>query len=295
MEAEKYGIDLHIHTTCSDGTRTVRETMEDARDCGLAHIAITDHNQFALTEPVDFCGLEVIPGAEFSTSYTNDDGRLLEIHVVGLFFDGVPRNLHRMFEKIPMQRKQYLDAIITRLNHLGIQISYEELLEDFPDSNQIGRRHIAEVLVKKKYAADVTDAFDRLIGNRSPYWVDATKYMKYIPLAKAVQKICDNGGFPVLAHPYHYHCTQTEVENLIASFQSAAGAFPAGMEVYYSKYGENQREELRSLAEKYKLYPSASSDRHARKDPFECGKEELLEAMKQAYRSRKIENDTGIL
>lgn len=287
MEAEKYGIDLHIHTTCSDGTRTVRETMEDALDCGLAHIAITDHNQFALTEPVDFCGLEVIPGAEFSTSYTNADGRLLEVHVIGLFFEGVPRTLHRMFEKIPMQRKQYLDAIITRLNHLGIQISYEELLEKFPDSNQIGRRHIAEILVKKKYAKDVTDAFDRLIGNRSPYWVDAAKYIKYIPLETAVQKICDNGGFPILAHPCHYHCSQAEMENLIAVFKTAAEAFPAGMEVYYSKYGKEQRKELKSLAEKYNLYPSAASDRHAQKDPFECGKEDLLEAMKQAYRLRK--------
>lgn len=287
MEVKKNGVDLHIHTTCSDGTRTVQETMEDASEFGLAHIALTDHNQFALTEPVDFCGMEVIPGAEFSTSYKTENGKLLEIHVVGLFFDGVPKELHRMFEKIPMQRKRYLDAIITRLNHLGMTISYEELAEDFPDSNQIGRRHIAEILVKKNYAENITDAFDRLIGNRSPYWVDSTKYMRYIPLEKCVQKICINNGFPILAHPYHYHCTEKEMEKLIADFKNAVGDFPAGMEVYYAKYGEKQRAQLRGLAKKYVLYPSAASDRHAEKDHFERGKDQLLEAMKNAHKARK--------
>ena len=287
MEKRAYGIDLHIHTTSSDGTRTVEETIQDAKAFGLSHIAITDHNQFAIKEPMDFQGLEVIPGVEFSASYHTADGKLLELHVVGLFFDGVPKNIHHIFKKIPIQRKQYLDAIITRLNHLGIAVSYEELLNEFPDSNQIGRRHIAEILVQKKYADSINDAFDRMIGNRSPYWVDSTKFMKYIPLEKCVRTICENGGFPILAHPYHYHCTDEQVVKIISDFKSAAGDYPAGMEVYYSKYGELQRQQLAALAGEFELYPSAASDRHAPKDKFEQGKEELLENMKQACRSRK--------
>lgn len=287
MENQAFGIDLHIHTTSSDGTRTVDETVQDAKAFGLAHIAITDHNQFAIKEPADFQGMEIIPGAEFSASYTTEAGRLLEVHIVGLFFEGVPKSLNQIFKKIPLQRKQYLDAIITRLNHLGISISYEELINTFPDSNQIGRRHIAEILVQKKYADSITDAFDRMIGNRSPYWVDSTRYMKYMPFEKCIRLICENGGFPILAHPYHYHCTETEVLKIIEDFKTAAGDFPAGMEVYYSKYGETQRAELLKIAETYQLYPSAASDRHAEKDRFEQGSEELLEAMKQACRSRK--------
>lgn len=292
MEIPKQGIDLHIHTTCSDGTRTVQETMKDALDAGLSHIAITDHNQFALIEPLDFCGMEVLPGAEFSTSYKTKKGRILEVHVVGLFFERIPEKLHRMFEKIPLQRKQYLDAIISRLNYLGMMISYEELVDAFPDSNQIGRRHIAELLVKKKYAQSITDAFDRLIGNRSAYWVDSARYIKYISLEQCIKKICENGGFPILAHPYHYHCTEEEVEMLITDFKNAVGEFPAGIEVYYSKYGEKQRLELQMLAKKYKLYPSAASDRHAETDGFVCGNCELLEAMKQAHKAGKNKNDT---
>lgn len=287
MEKKMGGVDLHIHTTCSDGTRTVEETMQDAFEFGLSHIAITDHNQFAMTEPMIFQGMEVIPGAEFSTSYQTLDGRLLEVHVIGLFFDGVPKQLWKLFKNIPLQRKQYLDAIITRLNHLGVSLSYRELLSKFPDSNQIGRRHIAELLIKKKYAESVSDAFDRLIGNRSPYWVDSTKYMKYMPLSTCVKTITENGGFPILAHPYHYHCTEEEVRKLISDFKDMTGGHPAGIEVYYAKYGEEKRKELLRITEDFSLFPSAASDRHDPKDGFERGDEVLLQAMKDAKRSEK--------
>lgn len=292
MNHQAYGVDLHIHTTCSDGTRTVEETVLDAKEAGLAHIAITDHNQFAIIEPMMLQELEIIPGAEFSTAYETEEGRLVEVHVIGLFFDGVPKELHQIFRKIPRQRKHYLDAIITKLNHLGIKLSYEELLNAFPDSNQIGRRHIAELLVKKKYADNITDAFDRLIGNRSPYWVDATKYMKYMPMEIAVKKICENGGFPILAHPFHYHCMEKEVLTLVENFKKAAENYPAGIEVYYSKYDTQRRRELLEIAKSFQLYPSAASDRHAQQDRFEKGDEKLLEAMKQACRSRRISDDT---
>ena len=286
---KNYGIDLHIHTTCSDGTRTLKETMLDAYEAGLTHIAITDHNQFALKEPVNFQGMEVIPGAEFSSAYFTQSGRLLEAHVVGLFFDGVPQSLWPIFDEIPMQRKEYLDAIVTKLNDLGISISYEELVCSFPDSNQIGRRHVAEILVKKSYAVSINDAFDRLIGNRSPHWVDSTKYMKYMPLETCVRKICENGGIPILAHPYHYHCTDEEIFQLIKTFKKFSGDYPAGIEVYYSKYDAERRKILLELANFFEFYPSAASDRHAAKDIFERGDEALLEAMKCACKLRKCQ------
>ena len=286
---KNYGIDLHIHTTCSDGTRTLKETMLDAYEAGLTHIAITDHNQFALKEPVNFQGMEVIPGAEFSSAYFTKNGRLLETHVVGLFFDEVPQALWSVFDEIPLQRKEYLDAIVAKLNDLGISISYEELVCSFPDSNQIGRRHVAELLVKKSYAESINDAFDRLIGNRSPYWVDSSKYMKYMPLETCVRKICENGGIPILAHPYHYHCTDEEIFQLIKTFKKFSGEYPAGMEVYYSKYDAERRRILLELAKSFELYPSAASDRHAGKECFERGDETLLEAMKCACKLRKCQ------
>lgn len=288
MENRAGGIDLHMHTTSSDGTRTVYETIQDASCFGLSHIAITDHNQFALLQPAMHQGMEIIPGTEFSASYITDAGRLLEVHVVGLFFQGIPKQLRTIFNKIPLQRKQYLDAIITRLNHLGISISYEELLYRFPDSNQIGRRHIAEILMKKGYAESINDGFDRFIGNRSPYWVDSTKYIKYMPLKKCVEVICQNGGFPILAHPYHYHCTDEEVLKLVKDFKAFTEDYPAGMEVYYSKYDKARRNTLLKMAKEMDLYPSAASDRHSEKDVFVRGEESLLEKMKEAVQKGNI-------
>lgn len=287
MEKQLCGIDLHIHTTTSDGTRTIEETIQDALCAGLSHIALTDHNQFAIKQPITVQGMEVIPGAEFSTAYLTAGGRLLEVHVVGLFFQGVPKELWSVFEKIPGQRKNYLVAIFEKLQELGISVSYEELAESFPDSHQLGRRHIAELLVKKQIAKDVTDAFDRLIGNRSPYWVDATTYMKYMELETCVKLILNNGGFPILAHPYHYHCPDQEVMDLIDAFCGMAGKLPAGMEVYYSKYDGERREILQRIAVDKGLYPSVASDRHTMADPFERGDESLLQAMKEASRTGK--------
>ena len=287
MEQQPYGIDLHIHTTSSDGTRTVEETMQDAWQFGLHYIAITDHNQFSIKAPMTYKDMQIIPGAEFSTSYKAQNGRLLEVHVVGLFFEGVPENIWNIFDEIPIQRKRYVDAILDKLKAIGIDIFYDELLEEFPDSNQIGRRHIAELLVKKAYAKTITDAFDRLIGNRSPYWVDSSKYMVYMPLEDCLKVIIENGGIPILAHPYHYHLCDTDVVTLIKDYKNLVGDAPAGIEVYYSKYGEERRGELLKNAKKFQLYPSAASDRHGEKDIFERGDESLLSVMMQACQARK--------
>ena len=95
-----------------------------------------------------------------------------------------------------------------------------------------------------------------------------------------MRKICENGGFPILAHPYHYHITDEEVEQLIAGFCSYLHRHPAGIEVYYSKYDAGQRKKLLQMALKYGLCPSAASDRHSVDDKFEPGDRKILEAMK---------------
>lgn len=287
MEKILHGIDLHLHTTCSDGTRTLKETIQDAYEFGLSHIAITDHNQFAILEPETFQTMEVIPGAEFSTAYYTETGRLVEVHVVGLFFEGVPEGIRDIFGQIPLQRKKYVNTILEKLQELGCFVSYEELEHEFPDSNQIGRRHIAEILVKKGYAKSITDAFDRLIGNRSQYWVDSTQYMKYMPLESCVKDICEYGGFAILAHPYHYHMTDAEILKLIKDFKKASRDVAVGMEVFYSKYNQEKREILLNIAEEQGLLPSAASDRHAQTECFVRGDDNILFAMKDAFALRK--------
>lgn len=112
--------------------------------------------------------------------------------------------------------------------------------------------------------------------------------MKYMPLKKCVEVICQNGGFPILAHPYHYHCTEEEVLKLVKDFKALTGDFPAGIEVYYSKYNEERRKELLELANTVGLYPSAASDRHSEKENFVRGEEILLQNMKEAVQKGNI-------
>jgi predicted metal-dependent phosphoesterase TrpH len=110
--------------------------------------------------------------------------------------------------------------------------------------------------------------------------------MKYMSLKKCVEVICQNGGFPILAHPYHYHCTDEEVLKLVNDFKTLAGDYPAGIEVYYSKYDDKRRKELMKIAKVKDLYPSAASDRHSEKESFVRGDEILLQRMKEAVQKR---------
>lgn len=271
-------IDLHVHTKCSDGERSLQETIEDAKKAGLSAIAITDHNGFTVEKMIREDELEIIPGVEFSTTYSYGKGQKAEIHIVGLFFKGVTCELYSIFEGI--NKLAYIEAIIEKMKALDINISMEELREENPDSGQFGRTQIADLLVKKHYAADRADAMDRWIGNRSPHFIHSLDCINYIEMENCVQEICKYGGFPILAHPFHYKFTDEQIEELVMRFRNASDQ-PMGIEVYYRDYCEARIGFLEGLAGKYHLLPSAGSDRHKKDHPFAKGHYGLLEQMKE--------------
>ena len=279
---QKKFIDLHLHTTCSDGEQSVEEVIDAALQTGLHAIALTDHNCFAIHEPRTVRGMEVIPGCEFSVYYHTKKGVKKEIHIIGLFFDGVNQEMQHFFDGL--DRLAYVRAIIEKLNSLGLDITLSEVLDAFPDSKQFGRTLISQVLIQKGFAKNKTDAFDHWIGNYSPHYLDPTEYMNYADMDACVKAIISTGGLPVLAHPYHYHMEDGEVEDLIRSFRSISDA-PMGMEVYYWKYVKSSPQlvkTLEKLAVKYSLLPSAASDRHKVDFPFMKGKYTLLEDMRKS-------------
>jgi len=275
---ERY-IDLHVHTNCSDGECSLEETIIDAKDAGLSAIAVTDHNGFSAERPVNAGGLEIIPGVEFSTTYSYGSNQKAEVHVIGLFFDGIPSKLNSVFEGI--NKLAYIEAILDKLNELGIQITMKELKEHYPDSGQFGRTQIADLLVKKGYAENRADAMDRFIGNKSPHFIHSLDCIHYIDMEDCVQEICRYGGFPILAHPYHYKFTDEQIEELVVRFRNASDR-PLGIEIYYRDYCDNRIAFLNNLAKKYRLLPSAGSDRHKATHPFARGRYELLEKMKES-------------
>ncbi len=275
---EKY-IDLHIHTKCSDGELTAEQVIARAQEAGTSCISLTDHNVFTIYEPLHAAGLTVLPGAEFSTMYVYDAGKKREIHLLGIFPQGVDRKLDEIWECV--EKDPWIEAMLELLESLGIHITVEELQRRNPESKRMNRSQVAKMLVEKGYAKDRDDAMDRFIGNRSPYYINPADYVNYIPLNDCVHKILQYGGIPILAHPLHYGFTREQVEELFAYYAGLADS-PLGVEVYYGKYNEEEVQWLKELADQYGLLPSAGSDFHKASHTFVRGREELLCEMKKS-------------
>ncbi len=291
MVKEKRYIDLHCHTTCSDGEQTVSEVIDAAYKQGMKAIALTDHNCFAIYEPRREKDMSIIPGCEFSVKYTAKNGKNKEIHIIGLFFDGADPALNSLFEGI--DKLAYVKAILRQLEDLGMHITLEEIRNRFPDAEHIGRQQIAALLVSKGYAKDITDAFDSWIGNFSPYYLDPIDFVTYVPMEKCVRAITEANGLAILAHPFHYRMNDAEVEELIRDFRRISDG-PMGIEVYYWKYIQKNMRLVKYLEEKavkYDLLPSAASDRHHADLPFVEGDPLLLENMIKAMAEEKRKKD----
>lgn len=269
-------IDLHLHTTNSDGDNTPDEVIRLAVQEELRVISLTDHNKFSFAEPVtvDVAQYEtseqwkmtMIPGCEFSASYPVSawNGETTEIHIIGLFPDGVdPGEFEDIFANLDKGKQQYVKAILKQLNERGIDITLDEVEAAGIRTGHTGRHKIADVLIQKGYARDMDDAFDRHIGNFSPFYIPATRYVDYAPMKEVVSRIRVAGGIPILAHPYGYAMDEAEMETLISDFKIAAGSY-GGMEVYYELYIRNQERMtfLKKMAAKYGLLVSVASDRH---------------------------------
>jgi hypothetical protein len=276
--AEKY-IDLHIHTLRSDGEQSLEEVVAAAAKEGIKALAITDHNYFTIRKMQVQNGVELIPGAEFSTTYLGPNGKKIEVHILGLFFGEVPDEICTIFDRI--EKDGYIKAVIRRLNSLDVDVTFEELQTNYATSHCLGRPQLADLLIKKGYAADIDDAMDTWIGNFSPYYLNPAECVDYIDMDECVRKICACGGMPILAHPYHYHFSKEEIDKFVADFRKITDE-PLGMEVYYQKYGLEEVKYLEELAEKYDLLPSASSDRHKSRNPFMKGDYTLLINLKEA-------------
>lgn len=275
-------IDLHLHTTNSDGDNTPDEVIRLATREGFRVIALTDHNKFSLTEPMtvevsqcespEHWDMTIIPGCEFSVSYPVPawNGETTEIHVIGLFPDGAdPDEFADIFADLDEEKQQYIRTILQQLNGRGIDITLDEVETAGQRTGHSGRHKIADVLIQKGYAKDMDDAFDRHIGNFSLYYIPATRYIHYAPMDEVVRQIRASGGLPILAHLYGYALDESEMEQLIFDFKAAADSI-AGMEVYYELYVKNPERMafLRKMAEKYELLASVASDRHRVGQPF---------------------------
>lgn len=254
MNMQQGYVDLHTHTTASDGMQPPAENVRLARAAGLTAVAITDHDTVAGIEEAiregERIGMTVVPGVEISTVLEGKD-----IHILGYYInDHDPIFLGRLAE-LRATRDRRNDMMIAKLQQLGINITMEEVIANLgrplaPDET-VGRPHIADTLVLKGYVKDMAEAFDRYLGSSGAAYVSPPR----ITPSTAAEWIREAGGTPVIAHPGLYGDDEL-VEQIIRE------ALMAGIEVYHSDHGEAEEKRYLQMAAKYHLIVTAGSDFH---------------------------------
>lgn len=253
-------VDLHVHSNKSDGSFSPTELVDYAAEKGLHAFALTDHDTTAgIDEAISYAAyaakpVEVIPGIEFSTEY---EGR--DIHILGLCIKHHSAAFQSRIQDFVDSRINRNRKMCQNLQNAGIDISYENLIEAFPDS-VITRAHYARYLLEQGYIKNLAEAFERYIGDNCSCFVPREK----VTPQQAIQLILASDGFPVLAHPLLYHMNRARLETLIASLKEAG---LRGMECLYSTHTAAETREMHKLARKYGLLVSGGSDFHGSAKP----------------------------
>lgn len=251
-------IDLHVHSTYSDGTLTPQELVLRAKQFGLSAMALTDHDTVAGVSEAVAAGaahdLEVIAGVELSTFYDKK-----EIHIVGLYIDYMNEAFQKELENLKIRRENRNLLMCAKFEELGIRISYAEMLQMYNNA-VITRAHFADYLLQKGYIKNRNEAFERYIGDTGPCYVPREKMLP----AQAIELIQSVGGVAVLAHPVLYHLGDTQMNKLIA-YLCRSGL--VGLEAIYSTYTQGEEIQMRKLAKENHLLISGGSDYHGANKP----------------------------
>ena len=242
-------IDLHSHTTASDGQHSPTDLLQRAAQAGVKRLAVTDHDTVAGLEEAQSAahshGVQLINGIEVSAFIHGK-----EIHVLGHFLDITEPRLLAYTARLRNERTDRMERMVAQMCKLGYPVTMAEVRAIAQDA-QLGRPHLARVLVEKRYTTSVKEAFDRWLGDGKPGWVDRIR----ITGEDAIQLIKGAGGAATLAHPAVSRATDLDIQNL-----SDAGL--AGLEVFHSDHVPSQREKLLKLTQRLGLVPTAGSDYH---------------------------------
>ena len=246
-------IDLHTHSSVSDGTETPTELVKAAVAAGLGTVAITDHDSTAGWQEAfaaaSGTGLTVIPGMELSTNYGP-----ASVHMLAYLFDQADATIIAETARIRDGRMHRAERIVERIA-VDYDITWEEVLAQSVEGGTLGRPHIADALVAKGLVSDRSAAFESILHWRSGYY---EKYYAPSPL-DGVRMIVAAGGVPVLAHPATQGRYRVIEERAIAELV-AAGLF--GLEIHHRDNTEDGKVRLYELAAKYDLVVTGSSDYH---------------------------------
>ncbi|MCR8923345.1 PHP domain-containing protein [Dasania sp. GY-MA-18] len=246
-------VDLHCHTTASDGGMPASELVLRAVDRGVELLAITDHDTLdgylAVQEQSCSSSIDLMPGIEFSSVWGKTG-----VHIVGLNMDVQHPQLLAGVAQQKLARQQRAEMIGQRLAKKGYQGCYQGA-QALAGSSQLGRPHFAQYLVNQGYVSSMQQAFKRYLGAGKVGDVKAT----WADMATVVQWITASGGVAVLAHPLHYKMTATKLRALISDFKAAGGQ---AIEVVSGVLPNDKVQHLAQLAQQFELYASCGSDFH---------------------------------
>jgi predicted metal-dependent phosphoesterase TrpH len=250
-------IDLHTHSTVSDGTETPTELVATAVAAGVTVLALTDHDTTAGWDEAAAArpsGLTLVRGAEFSTESPDGRGGTVTAHLLGYLFDPAAPEIVAEQERLRASRRDRLRAMGERIA-ADFPIDPDDLLARLPPDSPAGRPHLGRALVDAGVVGSVTEAFERILRKGGPYYVEKEN----TPIASAVAMIRAAGGVPVFAHPF----ARTRGDVVEASvLADLAGEGLAGIEVDHPDHAAADRAVLRDVAAAHGLLATGSSDYH---------------------------------
>ena len=249
MHGDQTRIDLHVHSTASDGVYTPSEVVRLATDLGLSAIALTDHDTTAgVLEAQQAAGgsLEVVPGVEISS-----EGDWGDLHFLGYYLDPAHARLHELLEAVRDARVGRARGMVQQLGRMGMHLDWERV-RALAGGESIGRPHVARALLERGYVRTFQEAFDRFIGNDGPAYVPRLK----LSPQETIQAILDAGGVPVIAHPgYSGPAATAHVPEFVEYGLR-------GIEVFYPNHSPEDVERLQALCRQYHLIATGGTDFH---------------------------------
>lgn len=252
-------IDLHIHSTASDGTVSPSEIISLAHSLNIGAIAITDHDTIdgskeALTLDIPH-SLKLLTGVEISVSSNPSLPYAGSFHMLGYSIRLDDPVLNRTLDMLQDARRNRNPKIVKRLNNLGINLSLKDVADEFGEG-QLGRPHIAQFMVKRGFVKSINEAFDKYLGTGKPAYVD--KYR--LDCGRAIEIILASGGIPVLAHPFFLHIENKDrFEDLIVSLKKIG---LKGIEAYYPEHSPDLTVFYAEIANRYDLLITGGTDFH---------------------------------
>jgi predicted metal-dependent phosphoesterase TrpH len=253
------GIDLHIHSTASDGTLTPAQIVDLACKKQLGAIAITDHDTIDGARQLSRIdippSLKVLSGVELSAApppFASSSG---SFHILGYGFNLEDDEMNRTLKRLQAARNNRNPEIVARLNRLGLPITLDEVFQEV-GGGQAGRPHIARAMVRKGLVTTIDQAFDRYLAHGKPAYVDKFR----ISCRQAIEMIRAAGGLSVLAHPFLLGIeTTADLENLVVALKDIG---LEGIEVYYPEHPPRETAIYSALAERHGLLKTGGTDFH---------------------------------